>query len=82
MEDDDESASAYVLARIVLRYPRMEEPAFDFGAENIMMKRIFLLGTIVGIALAHGVVLYKIDTGVRSSDVKPVMAARSHKAFW
>jgi hypothetical protein len=47
-----------------------------------MFKRIFLLGAIVGIALAHGIVLYKIDTGVRSSDVKPVTASRSHKAFW
>jgi hypothetical protein len=47
-----------------------------------MLKRIFLIGAFAGIALAHGVVLYKIDTGVRASDVKPVMAARLHKAFW
>jgi hypothetical protein len=47
-----------------------------------MLNRIFLIGAMVGILLAHGVVLYKIDSGVRSSDVKPVMASRSHKAFW
>ena len=47
-----------------------------------MLKRIFLTGAIAGIALAHGVVLYKIDTGVRSSGMTPVMAARSHRAFW
>jgi len=47
-----------------------------------MFKRIVLIGAIAGIALAHGVVLYKIDTGVRSSDVTPVMASRLHKAFW
>jgi hypothetical protein len=47
-----------------------------------MLKRIFLMGAIVGIALAHGAVLYKIDTGVRASDIRPVMASRLHKAFW
>jgi hypothetical protein len=47
-----------------------------------MLNRIFLIGAIVGIALAHGIVLYKIDTGIRSSDIKPVMASRSHRAFW
>jgi hypothetical protein len=43
---------------------------------------MFFIGVIAGIALAHGVVLYKIDTGVRSSDVRPMMAARTHRAFW
>jgi hypothetical protein len=48
-----------------------------------MLKRIILLGAIAGIALAHGVVLYKIDSGVRLSDAKPVMAQRSHRAaYW
>jgi hypothetical protein len=47
-----------------------------------MLKRIFLMGAIASIALAHGVVLYKIDSGARSSDVKPMMAARTHRAFW
>jgi hypothetical protein len=47
-----------------------------------MLKRIFLLGAIAGIALAHGVIFYKIDSGVRSSGVKPMIAARSHRAFW
>jgi hypothetical protein len=42
--------------------------AFDTGAVNIMLKRIFLIGTFASIALAHVVVLYKIDTGVRASD--------------
>ena len=47
-----------------------------------MLKRIFLLGAIAGIALAHGVIFYKIDTGVRSSGVTPTLAVRSHRAFW
>lgn len=47
-----------------------------------MLKRLLLTGAIVGIALAHGFVLYKIDTGVRSHDIKPTVASRSHKAFW
>jgi hypothetical protein len=47
-----------------------------------MLNRIFLIGAMFGILLAHGVVLYKIDSGVRAGDVRPVMAARSHKAFW
>ena len=47
-----------------------------------MLNRIFLIGALAGILLAHGVVLYKIDSGVRASDVKPVMASRSHKAYW
>lgn len=47
-----------------------------------MLKRIVLTGAIVGIALAHGVVLYRIDTGLRSGGLTPTMASRSHKAFW
>ena len=46
---------------------------------RVILNRIFLIEAIAGIALAHGVVLY---TGVRSNDVKPVMASRSHRAFW
>jgi hypothetical protein len=50
---------------------------------QVMLNRIVLIGAIAGIALAHGVVLYKIDSGVRSSDVKPVIASRSHRAaYW
>jgi hypothetical protein len=47
-----------------------------------MLKRIFLIGAFAGIALAHVVVLYKIDTGVRASGLTPTMASRSHRAFW
>jgi hypothetical protein len=47
-----------------------------------MLKRIALTGAIVGIALAHGIVLYRIDAGLRSDGLTPTMAARSHKAFW
>jgi hypothetical protein len=47
-----------------------------------MLKRILLIGAFAGIALAHGIVLYRIDTGLRSNNVTPVMAARLHKAFW
>ncbi len=50
--------------------------------QQVRLSRILLIGTIAGIALAHGIVLYKIDTGVRSSGVTPVAAARSHMAFW
>jgi hypothetical protein len=48
----------------------------------LKLSRILLIGAIAGIVLAHGIVLYKIDSGVRSSDVKQVMASRSHRAFW
>jgi hypothetical protein len=50
--------------------------------QRVMLNRIFWIGALVGIILAHGIVLYKIDTGVRSSDVKPIMASRSHRAYW
>jgi hypothetical protein len=55
---------------------------FSIWEQQVRLRRILLIGAIVGIALAHGIVLYKIDTGVRSSGVKPVAAARSHIAFW
>jgi hypothetical protein len=48
----------------------------------LMLRRIFLVTAIAGLALAHGIVFYKIDSGVRSSDIKPTTAAASHKAFW
>lgn len=51
--------------------------------QQVILKNIVLIGAIAGIALAHGVVLYKIDSGFRSSDVKPVMVSRSHRAaYW
>jgi hypothetical protein len=57
--------------------------------QRTMLNRLFLIGAIVSIVLAHGIVLYKIDagarssdTGVRSSDVTPVMASRARRAFW
>jgi hypothetical protein len=62
-----------------VRCPRVE---LSIREQRVMLNRIFLIGALVGILLAHGVVLYKIDSGVRSSDVKPVMASRSHRAFW
>jgi hypothetical protein len=49
---------------------------------EIMLNRLFLIGAIIGLALAHGIVLYKIDTGARSDDARQVMASRSHRAFW
>lgn len=61
------------------RCPRAE---LSIREHRVMLNRIFLIGALAGILLAHGVVLYKIDSGVRASDVKPVMASRSHKAFW
>ena len=51
--------------------------------ERVVLKRIFLIGAIVGIAVAHGVVLYKIDTGVRSADAKQEMASGTRRAaYW
>jgi hypothetical protein len=50
--------------------------------QQVRLGRILLIGAVAGILLAHAIVLYKIDTGVRSSDVKAVMASRSHRAFW
>jgi hypothetical protein len=47
-----------------------------------MLKNIGLTGAIVGIALAHAIVLYRIDTGLRSDGITPTMASRSRKAFW
>ncbi|MES2192998.1 MAG: hypothetical protein V4517_01160 [Pseudomonadota bacterium] len=48
-----------------------------------MLKRILLIGAIVGIAMAHGIVLYKIDTGVRSADAKQEMASGTRRAaYW
>jgi hypothetical protein len=50
--------------------------------QRVMLNRLFLIGMIASILLAHGIVLYKIDAGIRSSDVTPVMASRARRAFW
>ena len=51
--------------------------------ERVVLKRIFLIGAIVGIAVAHGVVLYKIDTGVRSAETKQEIASGTRRAaYW
>ncbi len=51
--------------------------------ERVVLKRILLIGAMVGIALAHGVVLYKIDTGVRSADAKQGIASGTRRAaYW
>jgi hypothetical protein len=57
---------------------------FSFWEQQGMLKRIFLVGAVVGIALAHGIVLYKIDVGARShtNDVKTVMVSRTRRALW
>jgi hypothetical protein len=55
---------------------------FSIWEQQVRLSRIFLIGAVASIALAHGIVLYKIDIGIRSSGVKPVAAARSHMAFW
>jgi len=46
-----------------------------------MRDYIFFIAAI-GIVLAHGFVLYKIDTGLRSNELTPVVASRSHQNFW
>jgi hypothetical protein len=50
--------------------------------QEVMLNRLFLIGVTVGILVAHGIVLYKIDQGARSADAGQVMASRSHRAFW
>jgi hypothetical protein len=54
----------------------------ELSVWTVMLNRLFLIGVIASILLAHGIVLYKIDAGVRSSDVTPVMASRARRAFW
>jgi hypothetical protein len=44
--------------------------------------RVFLIGAVAGIVLAQGLILYKIDTGLRTSGLTPSEAARTHRAFW
>jgi len=51
--------------------------------ERVVLKRILLIGIIVGIAVAHGAVLYKIDTGVRSADANQEMTPGTRRAaYW
>jgi hypothetical protein len=51
--------------------------------ERVVLRRILLIGAIVGIAVAHGFVLYKIDTGVRSADANQEMASGTRRAaYW
>jgi hypothetical protein len=58
------------------------ETRLPFLESLIVLKRMVLMGALTGIALAHGLVLYKIDTGLRSHGLTPTMASRSHKTFW
>ena len=51
--------------------------------ERVVLNRILLISAIVGIILAHGVVLYKIDTGVRAAGASQVMPSGSRRAaYW
>jgi len=54
----------------------------SFLEQKVMLRRMFFVGIIASLALAHGVVLYKIDSGFRSSDAEPIMVARTHRAYW
>jgi hypothetical protein len=58
--------------------------ASSIPEERVVLKRILLIVAIVGIALAHGAVLYKIDTGVHSADTNHVMASSGSRraAYW
>ena len=48
-----------------------------------MLKRTLLIGIIVGIAVAHGAVFYKIDTGVRSADANQETTSGTRSAaYW
>ncbi|MFH1342432.1 MAG: hypothetical protein ABIL01_14715 [Pseudomonadota bacterium] len=51
--------------------------------ERVVLRRILLIGAIVGIAVAHGVVFYKIDSGVRSAGSSLETASGSRRAaYW
>lgn len=51
--------------------------------ERAVLNLILLISAIAGIVLTHGIVLYKIDTGVRSADANQLMASRSRRvAYW
>lgn len=64
---------------------RQSEPicSSSIPKERIVLNRILLISAIAGIALAHGVVLYKIDTGVRSAGANQVMTPGTRRAaYW
>ena len=56
---------------------------FSILEERVVLNRILLISAIAAIALAHGVVLYKIDAVVRSADANQVMAPGTRSAaYW
>lgn len=51
--------------------------------DRVVLKRILLIGAIVGILVSHGVVFYKIDTGVRLADANHQTPSGSRRAaYW
>jgi hypothetical protein len=51
--------------------------------ERLVLNRMLLISAIAAIALAHGVVFYKIDKGVHAAMANQVTASRSHRAaYW
>ena len=64
---------------------RQTKPIYGFSIpeRRIVLKGILLISAVTAIALAHGVVLYKIDTGVRSAHAHQLAAAGPHRAsYW
>ena len=56
---------------------------FSIPERRIVLNRILLISAFAAITLAHGVVLYKIDTGVRSAHAHQLAAAGPHRAaYW
>jgi hypothetical protein len=47
-----------------------------------IVDQVVVTAVVAGISLAHVIVLYKIDTGLRSNELTPAVTSRSHRNFW
>ena len=47
-----------------------------------ILDHLVLIAVVAGISLAHVIVLYKIDTGLRTNELSPSVTSRSHRNFW
>src|SRR3954465_6602621 len=47
-----------------------------------ILDHLVLIAVVAGISLAHVIVLYKIDTGLRTNELTPSVSSRSHRNFW
>jgi hypothetical protein len=55
---------------------------YSIRERHVKLYHILLIGAIAGMTLVHGIVLFKIDAGVRSGDATTTVASRSRKAYW